>query len=136
MPALVKQVLSGAVTVYRGAHRDLLDVRHMRHALDRLLALGVSGRVVNVASGVPEPVERIVTGIERRLETNARWTFVDVGEGRAVVSIARLRSLVPEVDDLAFGENYLSRLLDRYLAATTGRGSALARRGARPLSPS
>ncbi|GAA4832400.1 NAD-dependent epimerase/dehydratase family protein [Saccharopolyspora rosea] len=121
VPALVRQVRSGSVVVYRGAYRDLLDVRHMLHVLDRLLALRVAGQVVNVASGRSEPVERIVDGIERRLGVTARRTVVDAGEGWWGVSIDRLRALVPEVGAFGFDADYLPALLDRYVPATPER---------------
>jgi nucleoside-diphosphate-sugar epimerase len=116
LPALVAQVRSGTVRVRRGACRDLLDVRHMVRALDLLLGAGVCGMVVNLASGVPEPVERIVGGVEHRLGVSARRQVLDVGAAeRTVVSIDRLRALVPDVAGFGFGPAYLPALLDRYV---------------------
>jgi hypothetical protein len=64
--------------VHRNAHRDLLDVEHLPLALDRVLASGVRQEVINVASGVLEPIERIVDSIEERFGVVAERTTVDV----------------------------------------------------------
>ncbi|APU15483.1 MULTISPECIES: NAD-dependent epimerase/dehydratase family protein [Actinoalloteichus] len=116
VPSLTAQITSGVVTVYQGSHRDLLDVSHLMEILDRLLAAKVCRTVVNVASGTPQPVDRIVAGIEARLNRSARWDFVTGSAGGAAVSIARLRELVPEVATYGFGPGYLERLIHRYVA--------------------
>jgi nucleoside-diphosphate-sugar epimerase len=78
IPSLGRQILDGSVTVHRNAHRDLLDVEHLLLALDRVLASGVRQEVINVASGVLEPIERIVDSIEERFGVVAERTTVDV----------------------------------------------------------
>ncbi len=113
LPGMVSQVRAGAVTVYRGAHRDLLDVADLVRVVDRLLALGVRDEVLNVVSGVAQPVERIVDGIERRLDVTAQRTYVPAAVCRTLASTDRLRRLVPDVAaELTID---LDRLLDRYL---------------------
>jgi len=114
MPFLAAQVRSGHVTIHSGAHRDLLDVRHLVLALDRLLA-GTRCRVVNVASAAPEPVERIVTELERRLGVCTRRTTVPGRAGRTVADVTRLHELTPELAAIDFGPGHLPALLDRYL---------------------
>ncbi|ASO20714.1 nucleoside-diphosphate-sugar epimerase [Actinoalloteichus hoggarensis] len=116
VPSLTAQIEAGVVTVYQGSHRDLLDVRHMVDILDHLLAAKVCRTVVNVASGTPQPVDHIVTCIERRLDTSARWDFMTGSSGGAVVSIDRLCELVPEVAAYGFGPGYLERLIHRYVS--------------------
>lgn len=123
LPAMIAQLRSGSVQVYRGAYRDLLDVRHMVLILDGLLTLRARGMVVNVASGVPEPIERIVAELESRLGTRARREVVDVVNGRTEVSIAVLRSLLPQVGELAFGPTYLPTLLDHYVGPASVGGT-------------
>ncbi|MEU8814246.1 NAD-dependent epimerase/dehydratase family protein [Actinoplanes sp. NPDC048796] len=115
LPLLVAGVLAGTVSVHRGGHRDLVDVRHMVVALDRLLREGVRNRTVNIASGIPQPVETIVAGIERRLGRTAERRVIDVPVTRTLVSTALLRSLVPEAAEFGFGPGYLDALLDNYV---------------------
>jgi nucleoside-diphosphate-sugar epimerase len=114
LPFLAAQLRSGDVTIHSGAHRDLLDVRHLVLAVDRLLT-SARGRVVNVASAAPEPVERIVTELERRLGVCARRTEVPGRAGRTVADVTRLHELVPEFAAIDFGPGHLPALLDRYL---------------------
>jgi nucleoside-diphosphate-sugar epimerase len=115
IPALVSQVRSGVVTVYRNAHRDLIDVRDVLWGLDRLLATGSVGQVVNVSTGMPVHIERIISGIECRVGASVRREVIDMGLIRKTVSNAKLCALVPEWHSLDFGPNYLSALLDRYV---------------------
>jgi nucleoside-diphosphate-sugar epimerase len=116
VPALTTQIGTGVVTVHRNVYRDLIDVRHVVTALDRLLANEISDQIVNVASGYPERVERIVTEIERRLGVTARREMIEKPNAvRTIISTARLRAVMPEWDELGFGPNYLPALLDRYV---------------------
>ncbi|SBT95691.1 NAD dependent epimerase/dehydratase family protein [Streptomyces sp. DI166] len=119
LPTLVRNIGAGEVTVLRGAHRDLLDVRDLMHAVGRLLADGVSGEVLNVASGIPQPVESVVTAIEQRLGVTARR--VERPGPRAVtrVSLERLRRFVPDFRSTP-DEKYLDALLDAYLPYCAG----------------
>lgn len=133
LPGLVSQIQSGTVTVYKGVSRDLLDIRDLMHATDRLLEAEVSNEVLNVVSGVPVPVERIVDGIEERLGTVAQR--VHVTGPRAVlstpVSLGRLEELIPEFKGERVGGDYLSRMLDDYLPHyVAGHGA-----GPRPARP-
>ncbi|GHE68757.1 NAD-dependent epimerase/dehydratase family protein [Streptomyces capitiformicae] len=113
LPTLVRAVLDGRVTIHEGAHRDLLDVRHLMHALDRLLRDGVTGEVLNVASGDPRPVEEIVTAIERRLGVTAARDRRPGAPALTRVSVRRLRRLVPDLPPA--GREHLGALLDAYL---------------------
>ncbi|MFE0171796.1 NAD-dependent epimerase/dehydratase family protein [Streptomyces sp. NPDC059002] len=126
VPSLVRQIRSGEVAVHRGARRDLLDVRHFLVVLDRLLALGVHGRVVNVASGTAVPAERLVAGVEERLGCRARRRFHDVPPETLRVSTRLMCSLVPESREFGLGPDYPDELLDRYVRGrgTSGGGDA------------
>jgi nucleoside-diphosphate-sugar epimerase len=116
VPALAAQIGTGSVTVHRNVYRDLIDVRHVMVALDRLLANGIRDQIVNVASGYPERVERIVTEIERRLGVTAHREMIEKpGTVRTVISTERLCAVMPEWDELGFGPDYLPALLDRYV---------------------
>ncbi|MEV0131842.1 NAD-dependent epimerase/dehydratase family protein [Dactylosporangium sp. NPDC050688] len=119
LPAIVRQVGSGTVTVYRGAHRDLLDARDLMHAIDRLLVAGAGDVVVNVASGRPLPVEEIVDGVAKRLGAAPDRVYSTGPFSRTEVSLERLRTLVPDfgtVSPVAPADpGYLDMLLDRYL---------------------
>ncbi|MET7425070.1 SDR family oxidoreductase [Dactylosporangium sp. NPDC005555] len=113
LPAIVRQVGTGTVTVYRGAHRDLLDARDLMHAIDRLLLADAGDLVVNVASGRPLPVEEIVDGIATRLRVSPDRVYLPGPFTRTEVSLDLLRTFVP---DFAPGDpGYLDKLLDRYL---------------------
>jgi nucleoside-diphosphate-sugar epimerase len=112
--------------VHKNVYRDLIDVRHVIAAVDRLLAHEVIDQIVNVATGYPERVERVVTEIERRLGTAARREIVDKpGAVRTVISTARLRAIMPEWDELGFGPNYLPSLLDRYVGPVSVKDDAV-----------
>jgi nucleoside-diphosphate-sugar epimerase len=116
VPALASQIRTGVVTVHRNVYRDLIDVRHVITALDRLLVHEMSDQIVNVATGYPERVERIVTEIERRLGITARREIIEKpGAVRTMISTERLRTVMPEWDEYGFGPSYLPALLDRYV---------------------
>ena len=117
LPALTRQVLAGEVTVFRGAQRDLVDVRHLVLVLDRLLAARVAGEVVNVATGVPRDVEDVLAALERRLGVTAARRYVAHDLEHTAVDTAKVRELVPEFAELDFGPRYLDELLDRYVDA-------------------
>ena len=126
VPALASQIRTGVVSVHRNVYRDLIDVRHVVAAVDRLLAHEVSDQIVNVATGYPERVERVVTEVERRLGITARREIVDKPDAvRTVISTARLRAVMPEWDELGFGPNYLPTLLDRYVGPVHTRDDAV-----------
>jgi nucleoside-diphosphate-sugar epimerase len=114
LPAIVHQARTGLVRVYRGAHRDLVDVADVVRAIDGLLEQGAFGEVVNVASGVPHPVEAIVHGIERRLDLTPRHELVDTVPASTRVSIEKLLALVPSLRSMTDAA-YLDGVLDRYV---------------------
>ncbi|MFJ5233532.1 NAD-dependent epimerase/dehydratase family protein [Kitasatospora sp. NPDC088391] len=122
LPALLDQVRSGTVRVHRGAARDLIGVADVITVIDRLLAQRLDGEVVNVASGVAVPVERIVDHLERRLGVRTEREYLDSGAQHAI-SIDKLRRLVPEVADLGFGPDYYRPVLDAFTDAALA-GSA------------
>jgi nucleoside-diphosphate-sugar epimerase len=115
LPTLVRDIVEGEVTVLRGAHRDLLDVRDLLHAVERLLEDGVSGELLNLASGVPQPVESIVTAIEQRLGVTARRIHRPGSPAITHASVERLRRRVPDFRTATADQDYLSALLDAYL---------------------
>ncbi|MFD7365569.1 NAD-dependent epimerase/dehydratase family protein [Nocardiopsis alba] len=114
LPDIIRQIRSGVVRVYRGAHRDLIDVLDVVRALDGLLSQGTLEEVVNVACGVPHPAQTIVRGIERHLDLAPRHEYVDVSPTLTRVSIEKLRALVPAVHSLS-DDDYLDRVLERYV---------------------
>jgi len=116
LPSLTRQLVSGQITIYRDASRDLLGVRDMLAMLDALLTRGVHDEIVNLATGRPEPVEHIVDELERRLATSAVRTYVDMPTKHAIVSTAKARSLIPDFERFGFGTDYLGTLLDQHTA--------------------
>jgi nucleoside-diphosphate-sugar epimerase len=115
LPSLVDQVLGGTVTVYRGARRDLLDAGDFCYVLDRLLGDGHRDLVLNVASGVPQPIEQVVDGVERRLGTRAKRLRMPGHAWHTHPSIDRLCALLPEFRRERVGPDYLDRVLDAHL---------------------
>ncbi|QTE03023.1 NAD-dependent epimerase/dehydratase family protein [Streptomyces cyanogenus] len=115
IPSLAAQIRSGTVVVHRGARRDLLDVRHFVTVLDRLLALGVRGQIVNVASGFSFSAEEIVTALELGLGQRAHRILRDVPAESLRISNRRMRAFVPETEHFGFGAGYLDRLVARYV---------------------
>ncbi|MGW1054729.1 NAD-dependent epimerase/dehydratase family protein [Streptomyces sp. NPDC002521] len=115
LPTLVRHIAGGEVTVHQGAHRDLLDVRDLLQAVARLLEAGVTKEVVNVASGIPQPVESVVTAIEQRLGVTARRVHRPGSPAITRVSVRHLRRLVPDFRGATADCDYLGTLLDAYL---------------------
>ncbi|WP_055526213.1 NAD-dependent epimerase/dehydratase family protein [Streptomyces graminilatus] len=115
LPTLVRHVLDGEVTIHQGAYRDLLDVRDLIHAIGGLLGDGVTGEVVNVASGVPLPVQEIVEAIERRLGVTARHVLRPGASAITRASVQRLRKLVPDFRADTTDRDHLGSLLDACL---------------------
>ncbi|MFC4533187.1 NAD-dependent epimerase/dehydratase family protein [Sphaerisporangium dianthi] len=118
LPALVRQVMSGTVRLYRGARRDLVDVVDVVAVLDGLLSAGVSNEVVNVASGQATPVELIVEHIERRLGRVAAKELVEISgsHSAAPISVEKIHRLAPGT----MGDRDYRTVLDKYIPATVG----------------
>jgi NDP-hexose 4-ketoreductase len=114
LPALVGQVLSGRVSVHRGARRDLIDIADVVRIVDRLLGTTADREVVNVATGTPVAVEKIIDRIESALGRCARRDYTDVPPAPPV-STAKLRELVPSVVAMGFGPDYPMRVLERHI---------------------
>lgn len=125
---MVRQIRERRVEIYRDARRDVLDVAHMVRVLDDLLTSRVSREVVNVASGVPVPVEAVVRHIEGRMGVVADHTYVENGSGaiERSVSIDKLTRLVPAVADMGFGPDYYRAVVDRHLPWYLDEGDAAA----------
>jgi NDP-hexose 4-ketoreductase len=116
IPALVRQICSGLVTVDRGAVRDLIGVADAVTIVDWLLGRNLRGETINVASGTAVSVVDIIDYLERCLGAAPRRQYRDAGPAHAV-SIKKLRALVPEVAALGFGPDYYRRVLDSFLAS-------------------
>ncbi|MFE9176409.1 NAD-dependent epimerase/dehydratase family protein [Streptomyces sp. NPDC007126] len=116
LPTLVRHLREGAVRIHRGAARDLIDVSDVVTIVDCLLGLDLKAETVNVASGYAVPVKDIVELLRRRLGVEARYEFQDAG-GQHVISIEKLRALVPQVQDMGFGPDYYRRILSDFTSA-------------------
>ncbi|MEU7837920.1 MULTISPECIES: NAD-dependent epimerase/dehydratase family protein [unclassified Nonomuraea] len=118
LPALVRQIMSGTVRVYRGARRDLVDVADVVSALDGLLSAHVSREVVNVASGLAVPVEYVVEHIEERMGRVAVKDVVEIAgnHSAAPISIEKVRRLAPA----ALSTRDYRAVLDKYIPAAIG----------------
>ncbi|MEW1956722.1 NAD-dependent epimerase/dehydratase family protein [Kineococcus sp. NPDC059986] len=124
MPSLARQVRAGRVVLHRDATRDLVGVDEVVDALDRLLAAGASGgvvnEVVNVASGTSVPVALLVDLLEARLGVRAERREVVVANPRHRVDVVKLRRLVGELP--AFSTDPLHRLAPALDDLTAGGG--------------
>jgi NDP-hexose 4-ketoreductase len=114
LPSLTSQIRGGSVRVYQGVYRDLVDVRDLVGVVDGLLAQGIEGEVVNVASGHPHPAEAIVRGIEQRMAAAPRHDMVTATPSRTLVSIEKLCTLLPRMRSVT-APDYLDQILDRYV---------------------
>ncbi|MFG2382878.1 NAD-dependent epimerase/dehydratase family protein [Streptomyces avermitilis] len=117
LPALVRQIREGTVRLHRGAARDLIAVADVVTIIDRLLELDLRSDTVNVASGKAVPVERIVDRLELRLGVTALREYQDSGSHH-VISIEKLRSLVPEVARLGFSPEYHHGVIDAFVGSS------------------
>jgi NDP-hexose 4-ketoreductase len=118
IPALVRQIRNGTVTIGRGAVRDLIGVVDAVTIIDWLLGRDVRGETVNIASGIAVPVEHIVDHLERRLGIVPRRQYRDVYSSHTI-SIEKLQTLVPEAATLGFELDYYRRVLDSFTASLT-----------------
>ena len=114
LPSLISQIRTGTVRIYRGGRRDLIDIANVVTIVNDLLKLELSREVVNVATGIAVPAERIVEHIESMLGVVAKKQFVDVSDGYAV-STDKLRRLVPAVEKMGFTADYYRRVIDKYI---------------------
>jgi nucleoside-diphosphate-sugar epimerase len=117
LPSLVGLIRAGrTVQVQRGATRDLIGVHDVRTVIDAMLARGVRGQTVNVATGTAVPVVEVVDYLERRLGVTARREYVDGGAAH-LVSIDKLRALLPDqVAAMGPGAGYHRGVIDAFLA--------------------
>jgi NDP-hexose 4-ketoreductase len=117
LPAvLLSQVRSGTVRIFRGVHRDFLATEDLAAILDRLLDTPANREVINIASGVPVPIEEIVDHVERRVGIAATRQYLHRPEPVVTICIDRLRARVPEVDRMGFDRGYYRRVLDTFIA--------------------
>lgn len=117
LPTLLRQVVEGRVRIHRGATRDLIDVADVVRIIDWLLARGVSGQTVNVASGEAVPVDHIVDHLQERVGAPVVREYRDAGSGH-VICTKKLRRLVPDTELLGFAPTYYRRVLDAFLDST------------------
>jgi nucleoside-diphosphate-sugar epimerase len=113
-PAMVRGVRDGHVRVFRDTYRDLLDVSDAVRAVDALLAAGVSRELVNVATGAPYSVETLVDRLSAHLGVSPEKEMVDPKPSRTLVSVAKLRSLIPGTPWPTADDSYLDQLVTRH----------------------
>jgi NDP-hexose 4-ketoreductase len=125
VPALVRRVMAGRVTVLRGAARDLLDVDDLVTLTTRLIEAGAvsrlagAGRVINVASGICTPAADLVDEISRLLDREPEIDLVEGGEEQRF-SLDRLQGLI---GDLGFPPEYVRTVLGRRVPAIAAAAS-------------
>ena len=111
VPALVKAVLAGFVTVSSEAQRDLVDVEDLVGLTQGLLQAGARDTVINVASGVSAPVSDLVRHIARLLDREATVELKPGGEQQRF-DVSRMRAFLGPP---RFGRNYPYAVLTRYV---------------------
>ena len=95
---------------------DLIAAADVVSVVDALLRLGVTGEVVNVASGTSVPVERVVDHLELRAGKRAQRAYAGAGTAHRV-AIDKLSALLPASALPAFGPAYYRAALDTFVAA-------------------
>jgi nucleoside-diphosphate-sugar epimerase len=118
LPVLTRSVLAGKVGVFRGASRDLIALEDVVTILDRLLRAGIESDVVNIASGVPVPVDDIVDHLEKRLGAVAERVYTGT-HPENVVSTDKLRRHLPQTARMAFGPTYYQKVIDALIEPMT-----------------
>jgi nucleoside-diphosphate-sugar epimerase len=113
-PAMARGVRAGHVRVFRSTYRDLLDVSDAVRAVDALLSAGVAKEVVNVATGSPYPVETLVDRLGHHFGVEPAKELVDATPSRTLVSVAKLRQLIPDTPWPTADDAYLDHLVTRY----------------------
>jgi len=114
--SLAAQVLSGTVTVWHGAARDLIDAADVAAIVADLVDNGVWDETINVASGVAVPIEQLVDELERALGVAAQRCYAGTASAHRV-SNEKLLRLAPATVRLGFGPEYHRGLVQRALGA-------------------
>ncbi|CAL9638164.1 NAD-dependent epimerase/dehydratase family protein [Streptomyces sp. enrichment culture] len=127
VPVMVRQVESGTARIFVRTRRDLLDIRHFLGIVDALLAAGVAGDTINVASGTAVPMDAITSHIADILGRRPHREYVEFGSDHQV-SVRKLHSLLPGGGSAHRYGDYKA-LLDRYVPHYA---SKVAVHGARP----
>ncbi|GII90687.1 NAD-dependent epimerase/dehydratase family protein [Sinosporangium siamense] len=117
MPALIDQMTSGSVTVYRQARRDIIYVDDWVSLLDKILTAGITHEVLNMASGQSVPISLILDHLEHRLGLAPKRNVIDEGTEHWI-SVEKLRRVLPSVTDEDYGPEYYRSVIDRYLEST------------------
>jgi nucleoside-diphosphate-sugar epimerase len=113
LPSLYNQVRRGFVEVWRGAHRDLIDVQDVVSLTDALLEARPGRETFNLASGQSVPVESIVDYLERKLGMFVLRNYLERSDAYEVC-IDRLRAAIPREGWAHFTATYYQSVLDRY----------------------
>jgi len=119
VPSLVSQVLTGRVSVLRGAGRDLIDVDDVVATTAGLIDAGAPARLValdrtiNVASGICTPVIELVGMISTILGCDPEIEVVDGGDPQRL-AVDRLHDTIPTD---VHAPDYVIRVLERRVPA-------------------
>jgi dTDP-4-dehydrorhamnose reductase len=114
VPSMVAQARAGEVMVLQGARRDVVDVLDLVPILRALVASGITGEVLNVASGHSVAAEDLAEAVVARQEHPVRVVRRASRSGPEV-SIAKLRSAVPPALTACFTAGYGLSVLRRYV---------------------
>jgi nucleoside-diphosphate-sugar epimerase len=114
LPALFSQVKDGAVTVYRGARRDLVDVADLVSIAAEPLPGDLLHATVNVASGHPVTAEEIISYLTELSGRAVTKVYVDIPANDYNVSTKRMAQHAPSTARMGFSPTYYRRVIDRY----------------------
>ncbi len=102
-----------ALTVWKNASRNILDIDDMFTITDHILSAGLfSNAVINVANPDNYSVPFIISVIEEHFKTKGIYHFDDKGNG-PVIDISDIRPLLSQFN-INFTTEYLPRLLAKY----------------------
>jgi nucleoside-diphosphate-sugar epimerase len=111
--SLVRQTLSGQVTIQSLATRDLIDVDDVVRLVLRLVEIGVIDETINIASGYSTPAAKIAESVAQLLGEAPNFVEVEGGDMQRF-DVSRLASVI---GPLPFGDTYPSKTLTRYASA-------------------
>ncbi len=115
VPALYAQMQRGFVVIWKGAHRDIIDIADVVRITEQLLTQDVSRKVFNVASGISVPVEDIVAQLEASIGSPVTKQYIDCPDSYRVC-IDKLKKTLgaDRMNAFRFDTDYYKRVISKY----------------------
>lgn len=114
---LVNHIVNKQVfEIWNNASRNIIDIDHMYTVCNEILATGLfRNRIVNIANPQNYSLPVIVKNIEAHFNITANYTLVNKGGG-PVIDVSGTIPLFKKFN-INFGDDYLTRLLQKYFPA-------------------